>query len=591
MWREDVPMSKSPLRFFLFVTRPHLKFALAAMLAVITASILFTSVTYVFKYITDAVANLGSGGSYDQIFWAAAVYIAVEITGSMFMRVSGFMGARWATGMRAGARFALTSYVTKHSRGFFADRFAGSLASKISSAAKGMTDMMELFLWQFLSLAVSVVTSFVIAYFVSPILAFIFFAWVIFILVVNLYFARKRRPIIFAAQALETRLTGLTVDLLSNISAMQEYARRSHEIEHMQDVIQKRRAAGLRAWRYGEWILMLNGLTQVFFGGAMIFFVVQLGREGIVSPGDVILILALIFRMQGLLIFLGSNFKRIADTWTEVEESLEEIIEPHEIVDAHQATKLRVSGGALDFRDVTFIYGSSDKEVMRKFSLAVPAKQKVGLVGRSGAGKSTLVKILLRHYDIQGGVIAIDEQNIAEVTQDSLREAVALVPQEPLLFHRMLRDNIAYGKPDASDIEIQKAAKLAQAHDFISALPKGYETLVGERGVKLSGGERQRIAIARAILKNAPILILDEATASLDSESEVAIQKALHELMQGKTVIAIAHRLSTLREMDRIIVLDQGQITEEGTHTELLEKGGIYSELWKHQAGGFLQDE
>jgi ATP-binding cassette subfamily B protein len=323
----------------------------------------------------------------------------------------------------------------------------------------------------------------------------------------------------------------------------------------------------------------------------MVFTALRLAAAGSISPGDIVLVVTMIFRMRDQMLFIGSHLHHLAETWGEVKESLEEIVEPHEIVDVHSAKPMRVSDGALDFKSVTFVYGSSGREVMSNFVLSIPGRQKVGLVGKSGAGKSTLVKILLRHYDLKSGQIMIDGQNIAKVTQDSLREAIAVVPQEPLLFHRTLRENIAYGNPQATNEEIEHAARLAQAHEFISALPMGYETLVGERGVKLSGGERQRVAIARAILKNAPILVLDEATASLDSESEVAIQKALHELMQGKTVIAIAHRLSTLREMDRIIVLDRGQIVEEGTHQELLDRGGIYSELWRHQAGGFLQDE
>jgi len=591
LWREDVPMNKNPLWFFIFASKPHWRAAVGAVVAVIAASTLFTSVSYVFKYITNGVVALSHGGSYDSILWGGAAYVVILLLGNTLQRVSGFYGARWATGVRATGRYALTAYVTKHSRGFFADRFAGSLASKISSAAKSMTDMMELFTWQFLDLTVSVIASFIIAYLVNPILAFVFLGWVIVIYLVNDYFARKRRPIIFAAQTLETRLTGLTVDLLSNITSMQEYARRAYEIENFQEVIQARREAGLRAWRFGEWVLTLNGVLQAVFGGAMVFLAVQLARAGTISPGDVVLILALIFRIEGLLIFLGANFKRIADTWSEIEESLEQIIEPHEIVDDVKAKILAIKDGELDFDSVTFLYGGSDKEVLDKLSLSIPGKQKVGLVGKSGAGKSTLVKLLLRHYEVSAGAISIDGQNISQVTQDSLREAVAVVPQESLLFHRTLRENIAYGDPGATEEEILNAAKLAQAHDFISALPLGYETLVGERGVKLSGGERQRVAIARAILKDAPILVLDEATASLDSESEVAIQRALHELMQGKTVIAIAHRLSTLREMDRIIVLDGGKIVQEGTHDELLQKGGIYAELWRHQAGGFLQDE
>jgi ABC-type multidrug transport system fused ATPase/permease subunit len=235
------------------------------------------------------------------------------------------------------------------------------------------------------------------------------------------------------------------------------------------------------------------------------------------------------------------------------------------------------------------MFDYQDNKVFQQLNLTIAAGQRLGLVGPSGAGKSTFVSLLLRQYDIESGSIEIDGQNIAEVTQDSLRAAIAVVPQEPALFHRTIRENIAYGKPDATDEEIIEVAKKAYAHDFITSLPLGYDTLVGERGVKLSGGQKQRIAIARAMLKNAPILILDEATSALDSESEVEIQKALHILMVGKTVIAIAHRLSTLREMDRIIVLENGAIAEDGTHDTLLTYGGTYARLWAHQAGGFLE--
>ena len=234
------------------------------------------------------------------------------------------------------------------------------------------------------------------------------------------------------------------------------------------------------------------------------------------------------------------------------------------------------------------MYGT--QYIFRGLNLQILSGERVGLVGRSGAGKSTLMKLITRERDITSGKILIDGQNIALVTQESLRSAIAVVPQDPLLFHRSLKDNIRYGNLAATDRAIEKASEFAQAHNFIDALPNKYETLVGERGIKLSGGERQRVAIARAFLKNAKILLLDEATSSLDSVSEVAIQGALEKLMRGKTVIAVAHRLSTLRAMDRIIILDKGQIIEDGTHNELLKRGGVYAELWGHQAGGFIQD-
>jgi ABC-type multidrug transport system fused ATPase/permease subunit len=305
-----------------------------------------------------------------------------------------------------------------------------------------------------------------------------------------------------------------------------------------------------------------------------------------ISTGDFVLVLALVSQITGSLLFIGRAVNATARTIGELREGLDELVIDHEIVDHTDAVALHPDGGLIEIHDVNFTYNTA--RVLEEFSLTIQAGQRVGLVGASGAGKSTLVSLLLRQHNIESGEILIDRQNIARVTQDSLRASIAVVPQEPALFHRTIRENIAYGKAGATDEEIIAVAKKAYAHDFIMELPQGYDTLVGERGVKLSGGQKQRIAIARAMLKNAPILLLDEATSALDSESEVAIQRALHQLMRGKTVIAIAHRLSTLREMDRIIVLEQGKIIEDGTHDTLREYGGTYARLWDHQAGGFL---
>jgi ATP-binding cassette subfamily B protein len=260
---------------------------------------------------------------------------------------------------------------------------------------------------------------------------------------------------------------------------------------------------------------------------------------------------------------------------------------PHGIEDALGAKLLSVTEGAIAFTDVDF-YFHETRSVLEKFSLSIKPGEKVALVGPSGAGKTTITKLILRLYDVAGGTITIDDQDIARVTQESLRDAIAFVPQEPTLFHRSIMDNIRYGRREATSEEVVEAAKQAHCHEFITTLPQGYETFVGERGVKLSGGERQRVAIARALLKNAPILVLDEATSSLDSESESLIQDALKTLMKNKTVIVIAHRLSTVMSMDRIIVIDGGSIADQGTHAELLAKDGIYQKLWSIQAGGFL---
>jgi len=267
-------------------------------------------------------------------------------------------------------------------------------------------------------------------------------------------------------------------------------------------------------------------------------------------------------------------------------------VTPLGIEDRSTAKAISIEEGRIGFENVTFQYGSHTTPLYKDFSVTIPAGQRVGLVGHSGSGKTTFVKLIQRLYDVTGGRITIDGQDVAESTQESLRRQVAIVPQEPILFHRSLAENIGYGRPDATPEEIEDAARLANAHDFIAALPKGYRTLVGERGVKLSGGERQRVALARAFLADAPILILDEATSSLDSESEALIQQAIERLMVGRTAIIIAHRLSTVRSLDRILVFDQGRIAEDGTHEQLLAlDGGVYRRLFERQAGGIRREE
>jgi ABC-type multidrug transport system fused ATPase/permease subunit len=287
---------------------------------------------------------------------------------------------------------------------------------------------------------------------------------------------------------------------------------------------------------------------------------------------------------------INRDLRRFYNALADASEMVEILEEPHGIQDVPGAKRLAVSGGMVEFRDVEFAFRDGSP-VLHGFDLAIAPGEKIALVGPSGAGKSTVTKLLLRLYDVNSGAIEIDGQNIRTVTQDSLRENIGYVPQEPILFHRTLMENIRYGKRDATDAEVVEAAKQAHAHEFITSFPQGYETFVGERGVKLSGGERQRVAIARAILKNAPVLVLDEATSSLDSESEHYIQEALDTLMEGKTVIVIAHRLSTIMKMDRIVVMEQGRIVDEGTHDALLATDGLYRKLWSIQAGGFMGGE
>jgi ATP-binding cassette subfamily B multidrug efflux pump len=310
------------------------------------------------------------------------------------------------------------------------------------------------------------------------------------------------------------------------------------------------------------------------------------------SSGDAAAGLALVMRLVAMSGWVMQTVRGVFENVGVVQESMQTIARPHAIVDAPDAADLQVARGGVRFENVSFHYGREDG-VLENFSLSIAPGEKVGLVGASGAGKSTIASLLLRLHDLEAGRILVDGQDIATVTQDSLRQQIAVVTQDTSLLHRSIRDNIAYGRPDSSDDEIVRAARLAHAHDFILDLEDdgghtGYDARVGERGVKLSGGQRQRIAIARVILKDAPILVLDEATSALDSEIEAAIQDALTTLMRGKTVIAIAHRLSTIAALDRLVVIDRGRIVEEGSHAELLRRDGLYARLWSRQSGGFL---
>jgi ABC-type multidrug transport system fused ATPase/permease subunit len=316
--------------------------------------------------------------------------------------------------------------------------------------------------------------------------------------------------------------------------------------------------------------------------GATVFW-----SKGLLTIGDFVLIQAYLLTTFDRLVSINRELRRFFDAFADSSEMAYMLELPHGVEDAPRATPLAVSKGAIAFNNVHFEFHDG-KPVLHDFSISIRGKERVALVGPSGAGKSTVTKLLLRFFDIGGGSITIDGQNISEVTQATLRDAVSYVPQEPVLFHRSLMENIRYGRRDATDEEVFEAAKKAHCHEFISGLPENYGTYVGERGVKLSGGERQRVAIARAILKNSPILILDEATSSLDSESEAYIQDALEVLMKGKTVVVIAHRLSTIMKMDRILVVEGGKVVAEGTHQELLEHRGLYQKLWSIQAGGFL---
>lgn len=576
---------QTPFRFILYTAAPYAGIGFFSVLVVIVASGLSQGTSYFFKLIIDA----SEAGNTENVLLYALMYpVAVLIVQALY-RASGFLGGYWTTAMKKRANDVLVRYIIHHSHGYFSNRFSGSLVSKIGNVVGAMEQVIPDLLWTHLTALVSFAVT---IYFIARVdtqSGLLFGLLIAMLIGVNRLFAKEKKRISYETSELGSKLRGLVVDVLSNISATRQYVRTNDEIVRIEEASEIHRQRGKKNWHFTEIMLLVNTAIIFVFSFAIFYLLVERWRIEDIGTGDFIFILALYSQITGTLMFIGRAFNHTARAFGEITEGLSEVLMPYEITDHNGAGHLTLRRGEIVWDRVAFTYGGGD--VFKDFDLTIRGAERIGLVGASGAGKSTFVSLLLRQHELTGGRILIDGQDIREVTQDSLREHIAVVPQEPMLFHRSIRDNIAYGKPNATDEEISAVAEKAEAHEFVSALKEGYSTLVGERGVKLSGGQKQRIAIARAMLKNAPILILDEATSALDSESEVAIQKALHELMVGKTVIAIAHRLSTLREMDRIIVLEEGKIVEDGTHVTLSKKrGGIYARLWKHQAGGFLME-
>jgi ATP-binding cassette subfamily B protein len=575
---------KTPLAFFLYASAPHKKWAYSAIFLVVIASALGSGTSYLFKLIVDAAE---AGDVETALFWGLTFPVILFLV-QAFYRLSGFAAANWTTRAVKTAADNLNRYIMKHSHTYYSNRFTGSITSKERNVMGAVEEIVPDFLWAQLASFVGFFTTFILIWQVDLLSAFLFVVLLVVLFLVNKYLAPKKAILSKISAEANTVLGGRLVDTLSNVTAVRQYSRYKQELIDLSDLTNKRRIAHVNNWLFTEKLLILNVSILFIFSLSMFWLIINKWEAGLITTGDFIMVVALIFNISGSLVFIGRAFNAMAKTVGELREGLDDLLVDHEIVDVSEAKSLVVNEGKITWQDVSFNF--DNHQVFDHFNLEISAGQRIGLVGSSGAGKTTFVSLLLRQHELDDGGILVDGQNIAHVKQNSLREAIAVVPQEPALFHRTIRENITYGKSDASMEEIIEVAKKAYAHEFIEKLPNGYDTLVGERGVKLSGGQKQRVAIARAMLKNAPILILDEATSALDSESEVTIQKALHILMEGKTVIAIAHRLSTLREMDRIIVLDSGKIIEDGSHDILKNNNSVYAKLWNHQSGGFLQD-
>jgi ATP-binding cassette, subfamily B, multidrug efflux pump len=494
-------------------------------------------------------------------------------------------------------------YVLRQSLGFFQNDFAGRVANKIMQNAQAVRESALNLIDSLWYAAVHFLGTLVLFWAADWRLALPLLAWIGAYALALRYFVPKIQALSTEAAEARSMLVGRIVDSYTNISTVKLFSHTSREDAFARSALEEQMgkwAASNRNLTTMELVIFaLNGVLMVTTTGLAIWL---WGRAD-VSLGAIAVVTGLILRLVAMSGWIFWVVAGIFENVGTVQEGMETISRPHTVLDVPRAPALIASKGEIKFDAIRFDYGKArgqpgadPSRVINDLSLTIKAGEKVGLVGRSGAGKSTLVNLLLRFYDLEGGRILIDGQNIAEVRQDSLRSAIGMVTQDTSLLHRSVSHNVLYGRPDAGEAAMIAAAKRAQAHDFIQSLEDGkgrtgYAAHVGERGVKLSGGQRQRIAIARVLLKDAPILILDEATSALDSEVEAAIQDQLDNLMKGKTVIAIAHRLSTIAAMDRLVIMDKGRVVETGSHDELLRRGGLYADLWARQSGGFLAKE
>lgn len=478
--------------------------------------------------------------------------------------------------------------IQNHSQTFFANTFSGSLVTKSRRFVGAFETMFDIFIYDFYSTVILLIGIFFVLLRESKNIALIFFIFIFFYISIVLIFLKKKIEYDKIEAAADSKIGGFLADVFGNILAVKIFSSGNKEIKNFSEITIDASKKSKKSWFFGLKIEVVQAVLSFIVFSAILYFMITLWIENKVTTGTVVLVQTYMVIIFDKIWSLSNMLMRFMKSAADMKEIVDIFEIKSDILDPVKPEEIKMNKGHLVFNNVCFRY-KSGQDVFKDFNLDIKSGERVGLVGHSGAGKSTFTNLILRFTDVDSGSITIDGQDIRNVLQDDLRSVVSYVPQESVLFHRTIKENIAYGKPDATDEEIIAIAKKAHAHDFIEKLPNKYDTFVGERGVKLSGGERQRVSIARAMLKNSPILILDEATSALDSVSEQYIQEALNELMKGKTTIVIAHRLSTIQKMDRIIVLEEGDIVEEGTHKELIEKEGVYADLWNHQVGGFIE--
>lgn len=558
------------------------------------SNICFTLFPYGIKMILDgAGAPASPSGFWTSPFATGLIFFFLMVVGrSVLEAVAYNLCARTYSPFTMMIRRQIAQYVNNHSYRYFQDDFAGRIAGKVIETPRSVQGFVFSVLDQgFYLVMVYIGTAALLAH-VDTAFFYVIVIWILcYVAILVIMIPRVKTATVSATKQMNI-LRGRFTDVVTNILQVKLFARREYEDKNILDQTRVGSHLFTRRDLIGSNMGAMIFLSLIVLFAVVIFMIATRYQAGTLSVGDISLLLSAMLMLYNNSLWASNMFSDLFQSYGEIYEGIDLITQAHEVVDHPNVPALNVTHGEIDIRDLVFTYPG--RAVFNHLNIHIPAGQKVGLVGPSGAGKSTLVQLVLRLFDIDDGAILIDGQSIAEVQQETLRAQIGVIPQSSELLHRSVRENILYGRLDASDDDMIAAAKMAHAHDFILELRDkdgrtGYDAHVGERGVKLSGGQRQRISIARAILKDARVLLLDEATSALDSESEALVQDALFKMMAGRTVLAIAHRLSTIMHMDRLLVMRDGQIVEDGSHAELLARGGYYAALWARQAGGFIK--
>jgi ATP-binding cassette subfamily B protein len=567
--------ARRPFRFVLRYLRKRLASHVVILVAVVAAVACSVGTQYGVKHLVD---NLSAGPAHGSGVWLAFIFLMSLIAADNFLwRIASWIASFTFVGVTGDLRRDMFRHLTGHSPSYFSDRMPGMLTSRITATSNAVFTVENMFVWNVLPPCVATVVAVALIGTVSlPMAAsLIVIAGGMVIAMFRLAAAGKSLHDDFADKA--AVVDGEMIDVISNMPLVRAFCGISHEHERFDATVNRELTARGRSLRYLEKLRVTHAAVTVALTVALLAWAIVLWQRGGATTGDVVLVCTLGLSILNATRDLAVALVDVTQHVARLTEAIATLLVPHELRDHPEAGPLVKSGAAISYNNISFAYPGAPR-IFDRFALRLQPGQRVGLVGQSGGGKSTLFVLLQRFYDVEQGSITIDGQDISKVTQLSLREAISVVPQDISLFHRSIRENIRYGRPNATDDEVLRAAIAARC-DFVETLPDGLDTMVGDRGVKLSGGQRQRIAIARAFLKDAPILLLDEATAALDSESEEAIREALSRLMRGRTVIAIAHRLATLRNFDRVVVLKAGKIIEDGPPDRLMQDHGPYREL------------